>query len=172
MARRGSVVRAVTAACWVGYIGCSTGQSRRERDCWRLAKRHASCVLRVERRAARRNAAPPMVSSPDAMTTVLVVEDDPTVAELVRAVINDVPGWGAIVAYDAPSAMNLLEHVRADVLVVDVMLPGLTGIELLAELRTRAAWHDPPVIMMSANVSAQTVERTLGADPAIQFLAK
>ena len=106
------------------------------------------------------------------MTTVLVVEDDPTVAELVRAVINDVPGWGAIVAYDAPSAMNLLDHVRADVLVVDVMLPGTTGIELLAALRTRAGWHDPPVIVMSANVSAQTIERALGADPSIQFLAK
>ncbi len=113
-----------------------------------------------------------MVTNPDAMTTVLVVEDDPTVAELVRAVINDVPGWGAIVAYDAPSAMNLLDHVRADVLVVDVMLPGTTGIELLAALRKRAGWHDPPVIVMSANVSAQTVERALGADSSIQFLAK
>ncbi|HET7770242.1 MAG TPA: response regulator [Chloroflexota bacterium] len=113
-----------------------------------------------------------MVSNPDAMTTVLVVEDDPTVAELVRAVINDVPGWGAIVAYDAPSAATLLEHVRADVLVVDVMLPGTTGIELLAGLRTRANWHEPPVIVMSANVSSQAVERALGYDPSIQFLAK
>jgi DNA-binding response OmpR family regulator len=113
-----------------------------------------------------------MVSTPDALTTVLVVEDDPTVAELVRAVINDVPGWGAIVAYDAPSALNLLEHVRADVLVLDVMLPGTTGIELLASLRTRAGWHDPPVIVMSANVSAQTVERALGSDATVQFVAK
>ena len=113
-----------------------------------------------------------MVSNPDAMTTVMVVEDDPTVAELVRAVINDVPGWGAIVAYDAPSATTLLEHVRADVLVVDVMLPGTTGIELLAALRKRADWHEPPVIVMSANVSAQTVDRALGCDPSIQFIAK
>ena len=106
------------------------------------------------------------------MTTVLVVEDDPTVAELVRAVINDAPGWGAIVAYDAASAIDLLDHVRPDVLVLDVMLPGTTGIELLATLRRRANWHDPPVIVMSANVSAQTIEHALGADPSIQFLAK
>ena len=113
-----------------------------------------------------------MVSNPDALTTVMVVEDDPTVAELVRAVINDVPTWGAVVAYDAPSAMNLLEHVRADVLVVDVMLPGMTGIDLLAALRRRPGWHDPPVLVMSANVPAQVVERALGADPHMQFLAK
>ena len=106
------------------------------------------------------------------MTTVLVVEDDPTVAELVRAVINDVPTWRAVVAYDAPSAMELLEHVRPHVLVVDVMLPGVTGIELLAALRRRADWHDPPVLVMSANVPAQAVERSLGSDPYTQFLAK
>src|SRR5688572_24226716 len=92
----------------------------------------------------------PMVSNPDALTTVLVVEDDPTLAELVRAVINDVPTWAAVVAYDAPSAMNLLEHVRADVLVVDVMLPGMSGIDLLASMRRRPGWHDPPVLVMSA----------------------
>ena len=114
----------------------------------------------------------PMVSNPDALTTVLVVEDDPTLAELVRAVVNDVPTWGAVVAYDAPSAMNLLEHVRADVLVVDVMLPGMSGIDLLAAVRRRPGWHDPPVLVMSANVPAQVVERALGADPYIQFLAK
>ncbi|MGI8423151.1 MAG: response regulator [Chloroflexota bacterium] len=106
------------------------------------------------------------------MTTVLVVEDDPTVAELIRAVVNDVPGWGAIVAYDAPSAMNFLEFVRADVLVVDVMLPGMTGIEMLAALRNTPGWREPPTLLMSANVSAQAVDRALGSDPYIQFMAK
>ena len=113
-----------------------------------------------------------MVTSPDAITTVLVVEDDPAVAELIRTVINDVPTWGAVVAYDAPSAIDLLEHLRADVLVVDVMLPGTTGIELLASLRRRANWHDPPVLVMSANIPAQAVEQALGSDVDTQFLAK
>jgi DNA-binding response OmpR family regulator len=113
-----------------------------------------------------------MVQSTAAMTTVLVVEDDPTVAELVRAVINDVPGWGAIVAYDGRAALGLLEHVPVDVLVLDVMLPGMSGIELLAELRRRPEWYDPPVIMMSANVSAQAIEKALGRDAFLQFLPK
>jgi DNA-binding response OmpR family regulator len=113
-----------------------------------------------------------MVSNAEARTTVLVVEDDQTVAELIRAVINDVPGWGAVVAHDAREAQLLLDHVRADVLVVDVMLPGKTGIELLAELRRRSCWDEPPVIVMSANVPVQAVERALGSDPDIQFLPK
>ena len=113
-----------------------------------------------------------MVSNAEARTTVLVVEDDQTVAELVRSVINDVPGWAALVAHNAAGAMRLLDHIRPDVLVVDVMLPGMSGIELLAELRHRPGWHDPPVIVMSANVPAQAVERTLGSDPNVQFLPK
>lgn len=113
-----------------------------------------------------------MVSNAEARTTVLVVEDDQTVAELIRAVINDVPGWGAVVAHDAREAQHLLDHVRADVLVVDVMLPGKSGIELLAELRRRPGWDEPPVIVMSANVPVQAVERVLGPDPDIQFLPK
>jgi CheY-like chemotaxis protein len=96
------------------------------------------------------------------MATIVVVEDDPTVAELVRAVLNDVPGWGAVVAYDARSALTLLEHVRPDVMVVDVNLPGMSGIEMLAQLRQTPGWHEPPVVVMSANVPQERVEQALG----------
>ncbi len=113
-----------------------------------------------------------MVSNAEARTTVLVVEDDETVAELVRSVINDVPGWGALVAHNAAGALRLVDHLRPDVVVVDVMLPGMSGIELLADLRRRPGWHEPPVIVMSANVPAQAVEHALGGDPNVQFLPK
>ena len=113
-----------------------------------------------------------MVQNTAATTTVLVVEDDPAVAELVRAIVNDVPEWGAIVAYDAPTALRLLQHVPVDVLVVDVNLPGMSGIELLAALRTHPQWPEPPVILMSANVPAQAVDQALGRDSYIQFLSK
>ncbi len=96
------------------------------------------------------------------MATIVVVEDDPTVAELVRAVLNDVPGWGAVVAYNARSAMALLDHVHADAMVADVNLPGMSGIEMLAQLRQTAGWHEPPVIVMSANVPQERVEQVLG----------
>jgi DNA-binding response OmpR family regulator len=113
-----------------------------------------------------------MDTNAEAMTTILVVEDDPSVAELVRAVLNDVSGWGAIVAYDAYTAMSMLERVPADVLVLDINLPGMSGIDLLAHLRRSRAWHDPPVIMMSANVSEARVAEALGTDGFLQFIAK
>lgn len=113
-----------------------------------------------------------MVANTSSVTTILVVEDEPSVAQLVRAVLNDVPGWSVVVAYDAHAAIRLLEHVPADVLLVDVNLPGMSGIELLAELRRRRGWHEPPVIVMSANVPPQRVEEVLGPGSFMQFLNK
>src|SRR3954449_13372294 len=83
--------------------------------------------------------------------SILVVEDDEAVAELIRTVLNDVPGWGATVVHDASAARAVFQHVRIEVLVVDVNLPGISGLELLTLLRTDAHWNEPPVILMSAN---------------------
>ncbi len=112
-----------------------------------------------------------MVSNVDTVT-ILVVEDDPTVASLVRAVLNDVPGWSALVAYTAKNALDLLGHVRADVLVVDVNLPGMSGVEMLSQLRRERPDYNPAVVMMSANVTPQRVEAVLGPSGFSCFLPK
>ena len=99
--------------------------------------------------------------------SILVVEDDEAVAELVRAILNDVPGWGATVVHDAAAAREVFRHVRIEVLVVDVNLPGISGLELLELLRHDPAWRMPPVILMSARPDqpgiADAVRRGLAA---------
>ncbi len=82
--------------------------------------------------------------------TILVVDDDQAVAELLRQLLNDVPGWGATVVHDAAAARAVFHHVRVEVLVLDVNLPGIGGRELLELLRRDDAWHDPPIIFISA----------------------
>jgi DNA-binding response OmpR family regulator len=83
--------------------------------------------------------------------SILVVEDDVAVAELIRAVLNDVPGWGATVVHNAAAGREVFRHVRIEVLVVDVNLPGVSGIELLELLRKDPHWDEPPVLLMSAH---------------------
>jgi DNA-binding response OmpR family regulator len=63
--------------------------------------------------------------------SILVVEDDVAVAELIRTVLNDVTGWGATIVHNAAAAREVFRHVQIEVLVVDVNLPGISGIELL-----------------------------------------
>ena len=50
--------------------------------------------------------------------TILVVEDDEAVAELIRTVLNRVSGWGATVVHDAAAASEVFRHVEIEVLVL------------------------------------------------------
>ena len=104
--------------------------------------------------------------------SILVVEDDVAVAELVREVLNDVPGWGATVVHDAAAARAVFRHVTIEVLVVDVNLPGISGLELLDLLRRDPRWTEPPVLLMSANPHQAGVAEMLRDNLVTRFLAK
>lgn len=104
--------------------------------------------------------------------SILVVEDDPTLAELLRRVCNDVPGWGATVVHDAYAALETLRHVHAGVLVVDVNLPGMSGPELVSVLAGDRRRPALPVVMMSANQKTPEVEAAMQRGQVAHFIAK
>lgn len=104
--------------------------------------------------------------------SILVVEDDEATAELVRAILNDVPGWGATVVHDAAAAREVFKHVRIEVLVLDVNLSGITGLELLELLRRDPHWSEPPVILMSALVDQPELRDALRHDGGLRFIRK
>jgi DNA-binding response OmpR family regulator len=81
---------------------------------------------------------------------ILIVEDDEAVAEFLRALCNEVPGWGATVVPHAAAAQAVFDQVRIDLLVLDLNLPGISGLTLLELLRQRPDWHHPPVIVVTA----------------------
>ena len=83
--------------------------------------------------------------------SILVVKDDIAVAELIRTVLNDVSGWGATIVHDASAAREVFRHVRIEVLIVDVNLPGISGLELLELLHKDPHWDEVPVLLMSAH---------------------
>ena len=96
--------------------------------------------------------APPETDDRDAGTlTIMVVEDDAATAELLRVVLNGVPGWGAVVVHDAAAAREVGRYVWLDALVLDLHLPGVSGLELLARWRAAPDWTDPPVVLLTAD---------------------
>ena len=113
-----------------------------------------------------------MRSSYGRTLSVLVVEDDEAVAELLRTLLNQVPGWGATVVHDAAAAREVFRHVRIEALVVDVNLPGISGLELLDLLRRDPQWREPPVILMSASFTEAEVQEAIRRGVAVKFLPK
>ncbi|MEE4542747.1 response regulator transcription factor [Streptomyces sp. V4-01] len=88
---------------------------------------------------------PPM-QAPQPRRRVLVVDDDPTVAEVVATYL-DRAGFAVDRVADGPSAVARAAAVRPDLVVLDLMLPGMDGLEVCRRLRE----HGPlPVVMLTA----------------------
>ena len=93
---------------------------------------------------------------------VLIVDDDPgTLASLSRAFALE--GYTAVTASSAARALERLQQEPVDVILSDVVMPGMDGIELLAKLRERSP--AVPVVLMSAQASVEAAVKAtrLGA---------
>jgi len=93
---------------------------------------------------------------------VLVVEDEPELAQLVRVELAQV-GHEVVVAGDGPSGVDLALGSTFDIVVLDVMLPGFDGLEVLRRMRARTS---VPVLMLTARSTEldKVVGLELGAD--------
>jgi len=78
--------------------------------------------------------------------TVLVVDDEEAIAEAVRARLQS-EGFQVAVAGDGPEAIALCEQIRPDLVVLDLMLPGMDGLEVCRQIQ-RDRWV--PVLMLTA----------------------
>lgn len=79
----------------------------------------------------------------------LVVEDESAQAEVLRYNL-EADGYEIHVAHDGEEALLLLEEVHPDIVLLDWMLPKLSGIEVCRRLRARPARNQPPVVIISA----------------------
>jgi DNA-binding response OmpR family regulator len=99
---------------------------------------------------------------------VLVVDDDPTVSDVVRRYLERA-GYRVSLAADGHQALERFAHDRPDLVVLDLMLPGVDGLEVCRRLRARD--QALPIVMLSARgeETDRVVGLELGAD---DYLAK
>ncbi len=97
---------------------------------------------------------------------ILVVEDEPDIQEMIRILLERV-GYEAIPALNAQAAVEVLKlKPLPDVMLLDLMLPGISGLELLKQMREKSYFDEVPVIIVSAMADPVKIREGLemGAD--------
>lgn len=93
--------------------------------------------------------------------TVLVVEDEDDISELMRFNLEQ-EGFDVITVADGEHALQVVQSASPDLVILDLMLPGIPGIEVCKRLRAQAATARLPVLMVTAK-SAET-DRVVGLE--------
>jgi two-component system, cell cycle response regulator DivK len=96
------------------------------------------------------------------VSTVLIIEDNPRNLKLVRDVLN-VRGLATLEAECAEDGIALARSERPDLVLMDVQLPGIDGMQALRRLRSNPATADIPVIAVTAFAMQADRERFLAA---------
>ncbi len=96
------------------------------------------------------------------MATILIADDDDILIEILRFRI-EASGHSTLVASDGLQALELVRTTAPDLVILDAMMPVMTGAEVLAALRENDRTTDLPVIMLTARAGEDDVVRSLRA---------
>jgi CheY-like chemotaxis protein len=99
--------------------------------------------------------------------TILICEDEEPLRELIRAALGD--DYRFVEATDGRAALDLARDLRPDLIVLDVMMPGTSGLDVLAALREEPRTGDTPVVVITAWTHAQQEALDAGAQ---RFVSK
>jgi len=94
--------------------------------------------------------------------TVLVVDDDPDVTTYLGTILEDA-GMRVMTAHDGVAALERLGERTPDLISLDLVMPGTSGIRLLHELRKHPAWARIPVIVVTGHARDEVVKRDLAS---------
>jgi signal transduction histidine kinase/ActR/RegA family two-component response regulator len=101
--------------------------------------------------------------SPRTAHTVLCVEDDPSSLKLLETILERIPNTNILSAHTGELGIDLAEIHHPDVILLDINLPGISGIEVLKRLKSSPASSTIPVIALTARASRADRERGLEA---------
>ncbi|MHB8625672.1 MAG: response regulator [Aggregatilineales bacterium] len=105
------------------------------------------------------------------MRRILVVDDEMG-ARTLLSIMLERDGFKALKAKDASEALTMLEQgERPDLIILDVMMPGMDGVELCRTIRNRPATTEIPILILSARSDVEAVMRGMDAG-ATDYLPK
>ena len=109
-----------------------------------------------------------MATSTPQEITILVVDDEEDVVEIISHFLRE-EGYNVVTAYDADEALSKA-NPDVDAILLDVMLPGMSGFDIAKKLRGRVETEKIPIIMMTAKTEES--DQLQGLENADQYLTK
>ncbi|GAB6073917.1 response regulator [Nautilia lithotrophica] len=97
---------------------------------------------------------------------VLVVDDDPINRKLIVKILSK-KGFEAIEAGNGVEAFTALENNDVDIILLDIVMPVMDGIEFLKEIKTKPTYINVPIIILTTDDSKKTQALALGANDVI-----
>ena len=97
--------------------------------------------------------------------TVFIVEDNSDFGAALAELLSD-EGFKPVCFPTGPQALDGLRNQTPALIITDVVLPGMSGFDLVTALRAHAAWRNIPVVMLSAGEHARRA-REVGAPPVL-----
>jgi two-component system chemotaxis response regulator CheY len=95
------------------------------------------------------------------MKKVLVVDDSATARSMIVSIVETIPGTKCTDAENGLAALKVLPTEQFDVILTDINMPGLTGLELISFLRSHPTYRSIPIIVVSNEKTASDRERGL-----------
>ncbi len=102
--------------------------------------------------------------------SILVVDDEPAIC-VVMGIILKLHGYVVYRAHNVSQAYSYLEETKPDLIVADIMMPGVDGLTMIRQIKSKPELSDIPTVVLSALASEHDKEAALEAG-ATAFLAK
>jgi len=100
--------------------------------------------------------------------SLLLAEDNPDMRSLLKWLLES-EGFSVIAAEDGKNALQVLDQIRPDVILTDLMMPGMDGVELIKRIRKISDLADTPIIAMTAyGTGYMTLANSAGANAAVR----
>ncbi len=92
----------------------------------------------------------------DDKRTIMVVDDNPDIVTIVKTIL-EVKGYAVQSAFSGQEVLSLLKEQKPDLIILDVMMPQMDGLEVLTRLKGDAGTASIPVILLTAKVQYEDV---------------
>ncbi len=107
---------------------------------------------------------------PETGKSVMIIEDEPDAAELFAEMMR-LNGYRVLSTYTSTPAMSLISQEKPDVIILDIMMPEVSGIEVLHQLRRDPEMASTPVVVVSAKATPADIRAGLAAGASV-YLTK